>query len=435
MPLIASTEYNLDLGAVLTDPVYLQQTTAMATVCITGVPVTKQSFEVQTNAYGIFWLVHNALVTYRGALYLPPNSTTTFSVCPDPSVAQHWILTSQRSYDVTYSPCLAWLSAAADYVAGAFPPPRAARYLADVALCIYQAIVTHTTMYDRATSNEAANHACFLSLPSMPGTAAIFNAYPKLDGQQSTDIQAYVTSLLGVLAYDTGANNPVAPSPPEDACTGDTFWTGSNPVLPNWNLVTYLGNTYTTATTEPCSTMADDAENLLAITAARTVAQEQIAYYFADAPPTHLTHIVAGLLAPKNQAEANIAQLMALVTVALSDAGVYAWTAKFTYWGARPDQYIPGYIPLITTPNFPGYVSGHSTFSAAAAQMVSLALPEDGAFMQHVADVSGISRLYGGIHFASDNTVGLSSGRSVAESIFYAWLAHIKLMEPFIAVN
>ena len=61
--------------------------------------------------------------------------------------------------------------------------------------------------------------------------------------------------------------------------------------------------------------------------------------------------------------------------MALHDAAVGCWDAKFTYFNPRPSQLDPSIKTVIGLPNFPSYTSGHSTFSAAAAAVLSYLFP------------------------------------------------------------
>ncbi|MGZ3898577.1 MAG: phosphatase PAP2 family protein, partial [Flavisolibacter sp.] len=64
-------------------------------------------------------------------------------------------------------------------------------------------------------------------------------------------------------------------------------------------------------------------------------------------------------------------------------------------------------------PNFPSYISGHSTFSGAAAAVLSYLVPERAADYQAMANEASMSRMYGGIHYRSDCQVGLVVGKNV----------------------
>jgi len=430
MPKINQTEYNLDVTTLITvfgtPGIYAQTTSGIATVCVTNIPQLEVTFQIETNQYGIFLLSNTTYIKYTGCVYLAPNAVHTLSLVKPTSGVQ-WLLNCTSAFDVSWSPTLAWISAVSQALTD--PPPRQARKLAVLALCIYQAIVSNSTEFDRAVANEAAYAAVGIILPSFNRTA-LYNSFPKLN--DPSGVQTYVAGLITTLAYPAQADNPVYSGPPP-ICVPPFLWTGSNPVLPNWSQVPYLANTYTAVTPNPSPTIPAEATQLVNIDNNLTLPQTRIALYFATSPPAHLTAIVLSMLAQKKFGEeVNNSQIMALILMALSDAGVYAWTEKYRYWGIRPIQYISGFQSLIPTPNFPGYISGHSTFSAAVAEMLSKLVPECGAIMQHIADVSGISRLYGGIHFSSDNVVGLAAGRSIADSIFNNKLTEIQNRQVFI---
>ena len=68
---------------------------------------------------------------------------------------------------------------------------------------------------------------------------------------------------------------------------------------------------------------------------------------------------------------------------------------------------------LTGVPNFPAYISGHSTFSAAAATVLSHIIPEKASAYDAMAKEASMSRLYGGIHYRSDCEVGLTVGKNV----------------------
>ena len=83
------------------------------------------------------------------------------------------------------------------------------------------------------------------------------------------------------------------------------------------------------------------------------------------------------------------------------------------YFNPRPSQLDPRIKVLTGLPNFPSYISGHSTFSAAAAAILGHILPERKAAYEAMAMEAAMSRLYGGIHYRSDCEVGLTVGKNV----------------------
>ena len=68
---------------------------------------------------------------------------------------------------------------------------------------------------------------------------------------------------------------------------------------------------------------------------------------------------------------------------------------------------------MIGLPNFPAYTSGHSTFSAAAAVVLSYLFPSGAASFDAMRDEAGISRLYGAIHYRSDIEAGKEHGKRI----------------------
>jgi hypothetical protein len=99
--------------------------------------------------------------------------------------------------------------------------------------------------------------------------------------------------------------------------------------------------------------------------------------------------------------------------MAMHDAAVGCWDAKYTYFNARPSQLDTDLRTAVGLPNFPAYTSGHSTFSAAAATVLAYLFPGDTAYFTAQMDEAAISRLYGGIHYRSDIEVGKDHGKRI----------------------
>jgi hypothetical protein len=112
------------------------------------------------------------------------------------------------------------------------------------------------------------------------------------------------------------------------------------------------------------------------------------------------------------------AKIHAVLAMASYDAMTACWDAKYTYWGIRPDQYDTTFKPvLFFTPPFPGYPSGHAVMSGLASELYSHFFPADRAYFRRRAKDAAESRFQGGIHFRSDNEVGLELGRKIAEHV------------------
>lgn len=112
------------------------------------------------------------------------------------------------------------------------------------------------------------------------------------------------------------------------------------------------------------------------------------------------------------------ARMYALRAVAEYDGFAACWDAKYAYWGTRPDQLDTTFRPvLFFTPPFPGYPSGHAMMSGTLAELYSYFFPAEKAYFKGRAKDAAESRFQGGIHFRSDNEVGLELGRKVASMV------------------
>ena len=197
--------------------------------------------------------------------------------------------------------------------------------------------------------------------------------------------------------------------------------------------------------------------------------RKTIAEYWADGPSSELPPGHWCLFAQfvsrrdRNSLEEDVKMFFAM-TGAILDASVACWDAKREFDSVRPvtaiqyafaDETIPTwggrtilgrdwrpYQPsTVVTPPFPEYISGHSTFSAAGAEVLkrfthsdefggSVTLPAGGsrvepgsvpardvtlrwATFSDAADQAGISRRYGGIHFEQGDIDGRTIGRQI----------------------
>jgi len=148
--------------------------------------------------------------------------------------------------------------------------------------------------------------------------------------------------------------------------------------------------------------------------------QIRIVYQWADGvstatPPGHWNYIAWPYLEQSGFSEVRIARTLALMNMALHDAAVVCWDAKFAYFNPRPSQLDPEVRTVIGLPNFPSYISGHSTYSAAAANVLSYIFPAAAATFDALKEEAAISRLYGGIHYRSDIEVGKVVGQRVGD--------------------
>lgn len=166
-----------------------------------------------------------------------------------------------------------------------------------------------------------------------------------------------------------------------------------------------------------------DLEEIRMMAKGLTTEQQRVADYWADGegtatPPGHWWYDFVNEKAHGSAYSAvRYARVMAYTATALHDAGVACWATKYKYATARPITLDPEGIRMhIGLPNFPGYSSGHSTFSGAAATVLSHFFPADAARLNAMAVEAGDSRVYGCIHVRTDCTVGLAQGKIVGKA-------------------
>jgi hypothetical protein len=172
----------------------------------------------------------------------------------------------------------------------------------------------------------------------------------------------------------------------------------------------------------PPSTSSDqmkkELEEVYSYTKNPTKERLAIVQFWADGvatptPPGHWNDIAANDFIKKNFSEVRWARNLALLNMAEFDAAIVTWDTKFAYYNPRPSQLDPRIKTLTGVPNFPSYISGHSTFSGAAATILGHIVPERKADYEAMAQQAAMSRLYGGIHCRADCEVGLTVGKNV----------------------
>ncbi len=360
------------------------------------------------------------------------------------------------------------------------PPPRAARAMAIVQVAAYDAVNSIVQAHapyaflDPAPSwvsaEAAASAAAHRALVSLyPGRAATFDAAL---AAVLADIPDGAGEAAGVDLGRRGAEAILARrSDGSDATMtysgvqGPGHWRPTplaDALLPQWPFVTPFALAHPAqfrpAGPPPLTGAAyaadlDEVRRLGRVDRAeRTPEQTLIARFWADGagtatPPGHWNQIARDVSRQRDTGLYENARTFALLNIALADAGIASWDAKYFYGLWRPITAIreadldgnpatapdPGWSPLLVTPPFPSYTSGHSTFSAAGAAVLSSAFGPETAFATATDDLPGVvrsfgsfasaaaeagrSRIYGGIHFEFDNRDGLAAGAAVGQYV------------------
>lgn len=195
---------------------------------------------------------------------------------------------------------------------------------------------------------------------------------------------------------------------------------------------------------DTASALFKDADLVRSTRRSLTPEQKAIALYWADnagesgTPVGHWLAIASQMVSERKLSAPDAARLMVMTSAAQADAFISSWGYKYKYNLIRPRTYIrrmadSTWEPLIPTPPFPEYPSGHSTVSAAAATVIAAAIG-DGAFDDSTgltignpvrtfdsfgaaAREAGISRVYGGIHFPYGNVGGRLLGECIGGKV------------------
>ncbi len=156
-------------------------------------------------------------------------------------------------------------------------------------------------------------------------------------------------------------------------------------------------------------------------------------------PGGHWVNITA-LAAKKSKFDLlSTSQAYALVSIGLYDAFISCWDEKYRSNLVRPESVINEFIdaewiPLLQTPPFPEYTSGHSVASSAASIILTEIFGDNFAFddntevefglpirsfisFKHAAEEASISRLFGGIHYRPAIENGIIQGKNVGQLV------------------
>lgn len=376
------------------------------------------------------------------------------------------------------------------------PPPIASAFYAAYHVAIFDAVNgitrTHRGWINQDPAPAGANmdaaiaSASFTLLNAQWGQAAnprnFQVAYDRAlaeipDGPGKTSGLVWGRQVAGLVLAERAKSGFDKPIPGQYASTEPGLWRETPPgfrppVLPHWAKVTPFAMTSPSqfrAPPPPALNSKQMADELLQVVkigardgAERTEYQTLSAAFWADdlgtaTPPGHWNVIAQDLTRRNRLSTPDTARLFALLNMACADAGISCWDTKFFYRTWRPETGIrelepklnphmtpkPDFIPLMVTPAFPSYTSGHSTFSAAAERILqrffgtddieftvtSEGLPGAVRTFKQLSECQqeiGMSRLFGGIHVMVDNLEGSIAGHKIGDWVFENSLQPVK---------
>jgi len=175
-----------------------------------------------------------------------------------------------------------------------------------------------------------------------------------------------------------------------------------------------------------------------------------VALFYAASSPTQVFNQAAEQVAlEQGRSLSENARALALINMAMNDSLVASFFNKYYYNFWRPETAIhggntdgnpntagdPNWAPFITTPCFPSYPSNHGSAGNGAAEVMRRIYGDDGvsitltnpavpnivlqytSFKQITDDISD-ARVYGGIHFRTDQVAGEHLGRAVGKAVY-----------------
>jgi RHS repeat-associated protein len=443
------------------------QAEANQTITLLGTGLT-----IQTNASGQFQFTSVALVAGTNILNAQAvdaaGNTKTFSTA----------ITRMNQRDMV----LDWNAITLQAIkTGSTNPPKSSRVLGMVQAAVYDAVNaiegTYEVYYSAATAPAGTSAEAAVA-------AAAHKVLVSLYPNQMTALDAEYVSALATIADGAGKTQGMTlgeqvaqdildwrSADGSDAASNYTPGTvpgqwqptsAASALLPGWGNVTPFalssGDQFRPSG-QPSLTSAQYATDFNQVkdlgrvdSTTRTSEQTEIAKFWADGagtetPSGHWNTIAANAAINQGLTLAQEARLFALLDIGLADAGIAAWDAKYTYNFWRPVTAILGaegdgnaatiadatWTPLVNTPPFPEYVSGHSTYSGAADAVLTNFFGNNVGFtadsnglagvtrtfdsFTSAANEAGISRIYGGIHFNSANQDGLATGRAIGNYV------------------
>jgi hypothetical protein len=289
--------------------------------------------------------------------------------------------------------------------------------------------------------------------------SAIPDGQAKTDGLQVGDDAAQ--AMIALRASDGAATPPLTTIPGAAAPGVYQLTTGCSAAIAyNWQFVTPFGirsagdfmlgpppaltsEAYTKAYNEVMTVGALDSTE-------RPQDRANVALFFAAASPTQAMNQAASEVAEEQgRSLTEDARALALMNMAINDSLVASFLNKYYYNFWRPVTAIhaadtdgnpnteadPDWVPFITTPCFPSYPSNHGSAVNAASEVLRRLYGEAGhaitltnpsvptiileydSFREICDDVSD-ARVYGGIHFRTDQEAGADLGRAIGTAVY-----------------
>jgi hypothetical protein len=359
--------------------------------------------------------------------------------------------------------------------AGAFNPPLESRNVAIVQAAVFDAVDAIRPRYrPYAVRIQAPRDASITAAVAAAAHTTLVALYPEQQLTLDSTYASYVDAIPdgpakrnGIALGAATASAELALRSGDHASDVESFTPGSGPgawiptaplfrpaLDPGWGKVTPFflraGSQFRPAPPPTVTSRAytrdyrETVELGSALSTTRTEVQTSLARLWVTTAPQVWNEAVQQLATAHHLSAVSTARAFALLNMAGADAFIAAWDGKFAYAQWRPVTAIqngdgdgnpatagdPAWLPMLTTPPFPDYPAGHTTYAGAAeAVLTGLFSPTTQPFTLTSATAPGFSltyrsfaavaadvveaRVLGGIHWRTSSTVGRSLGQQV----------------------
>jgi PAP2 superfamily len=354
----------------------------------------------------------------------------------------------------------AWFDLALDLVrtTPGYSPPVAARTFAYAGIALREAVTPRATAYHWPSAANAALATILRALfPTTPewNLDAIARLERRHAGSGGAHGARVARRVFEASKRDGGHEGFLHNSPAYHPPRGPGLWEPTPPfgypaLQPFWGRNRPFTRLRCNAapplpySTDAGSAFYADAHECYLACVALTPEQKAIARFWADdagvsaTPPGHSISITTQAVRMRRASLARAAEAYAAVGIAISDAFIACWRTKYRYNLLRPITYVqrvidPAWTPLLVTPPFPEYTSGHSVQSMAGAVVLTGLFgtfpftdrthsarsgpPRSFASFEDAAREAAVSRTYAGIHFRAAIERGLEQGGCVGRGV------------------
>ena len=298
------------------------------------------------------------------------------------------------------------------------------------------------SQYQNQFMSEATEQVITRSVANGQAVGQAILAYAESDGHS----ECYKTNFPSsyIVPAGPGLWEPTSPANPIPL---QPYWGNVRPFM-EANVADLLPAPPPAYSTDPASAFYQEAIEVYSAVNNLTNEQKVIAEFWSDdpgktaTPPGHSYSIMKQILEDENADLARTAEVYSKLGMAVHDAFISCWNAKYHYNLIRPISYIhqhidPSWSIPLSTPPFPEYTSGHSVQSGATAKVLTDLFGTTYSFVDRThadrtdidgtprafpnfytfAEEAAISRLYGGIHFRSAIDVGVVQGIRIGTNI------------------